>query len=423
MAVNDVQWELGSAVLYVSSGATVTGYWGLGSAWVTHEYAAAGGVTGTGEVAGSGARAAGVAGVAVAATGAVAGGGAQAAGVSGQGSTGRATGGGANAAGAAQVGVAATGAGSGPGAEAAGEAGVAVAGEGTITGSGAEAAGEAAVEVAGTGIASGGGAEAAGSGTVGVTTATATGTLAGSGARAAGSAQVRVTATGRATGGGAELAAAVEAFGLDATLADALRLYASPGVEITHLRAVGTIPGVRILLAAARNGPGVGMLRYLDGSLYWRAPGSATFGDAVAATVDGEYLVTDGEDAFKFVRCQAYADYLQERDGRVFLADRYQNAIGHDDVTAAEALAGSIETWQITARNESNVPLYHVSAWVDFETSGLELSANGVDWLGGASLGDLSPAAEVTLHLRRTIGAEAAYDPAVLNHVHFAFGA
>ena len=37
MAVQDVQWELGSATLYASSGAAVAGYWGLGSAWVTHE--------------------------------------------------------------------------------------------------------------------------------------------------------------------------------------------------------------------------------------------------------------------------------------------------------------------------------------------------------------------------------------------------
>ena len=63
------------------------------------------------------------------------------------------------------------------------------------------------------------------------------------------------------------------------------------------------------------------------------------------------------------------------------------------------------------------------SARVDFETTGLELSSNGVDWLGGASLGDLSPAAEATLHLRRTIGAAAAYDPAVLHHVHLSFSA
>ena len=42
MSVNDVQWELGSAMLYISSGATVTPRWGLGSIVVKHELVATG---------------------------------------------------------------------------------------------------------------------------------------------------------------------------------------------------------------------------------------------------------------------------------------------------------------------------------------------------------------------------------------------
>jgi len=51
MAVQDVQWELGSACVYTSSGETVTVRWGLGSAFVLHEYeVAAGGNAPTGHL-------------------------------------------------------------------------------------------------------------------------------------------------------------------------------------------------------------------------------------------------------------------------------------------------------------------------------------------------------------------------------------
>jgi len=41
MAVNDVQYELGSATLYNSSGTAITVLWGLGSVMALHEYVAA----------------------------------------------------------------------------------------------------------------------------------------------------------------------------------------------------------------------------------------------------------------------------------------------------------------------------------------------------------------------------------------------
>ena len=38
MAVKDTQWEIGSACLYTSSGSSVNLRWGVGSAFVLHEY-------------------------------------------------------------------------------------------------------------------------------------------------------------------------------------------------------------------------------------------------------------------------------------------------------------------------------------------------------------------------------------------------
>ena len=43
MSVNDIQWGLGSATLYSSSGATITPRWGLGAILIKHEFIAAAG--------------------------------------------------------------------------------------------------------------------------------------------------------------------------------------------------------------------------------------------------------------------------------------------------------------------------------------------------------------------------------------------
>jgi len=209
---------------------------------------------------------------------------------------------------------------------------------------------------------------------------------------------------------------------LEAIRADALRLYYA-GQEINHLRAVGTVPGVRVLHVAARNGHGAGILRYLGGNLYWRAPGSSTFGAAVAVPTDGHYLLFDGDDLDAFVRVEVYTDHLLAGDARVFLRDRYENAIGFDDVTAAEAAAGDVTTWSITCRNESDEILYDLTAWVDFATTGITLSADDVTYAAGVALGNLDPAESVPLYIKRTIAAAADYAPRLLTHLHFRFQA
>jgi len=211
--------------------------------------------------------------------------------------------------------------------------------------------------------------------------------------------------------------------------ADALRIY-HQGAEVPLLTAVGTLRGVIVTHAAAANGPGAGRLRCNSAGLAWQPPGESQYGDAVDVSAGGVFLVT-GPSADKFLRVTVHADYLMlPSETRVLLADRYNNAIASDDVTAAEAAAGDVETHELTAANDGDETLYNVRAWLDptaEATAYLEISANGSDWSSptsdptGIELGDLPAGATVPVYLRRTIPAGEPYDPKVLTHLHFGF--
>lgn len=214
------------------------------------------------------------------------------------------------------------------------------------------------------------------------------------------------------------------------THGDALRIETG-GQESLHLTAVGTLPGVVVLAAAGRNGPGTGRLRAdQDGTrLAWRAPGSATYGTPVVCSPDGLYLLEDGEDPDSWLRIQMRSAYAVpgHAEGRVALGDRWTNAVGHDDVTAGEASAGDVEGYTVTLSNDSTAGLSRVLAWLDAAVSDLEISDDDITYVSptseGAALGlaDIPAGGSITLYLRRTIGAAEPSDPDVLNHLHFSY--
>jgi len=234
-----------------------------------------------------------------------------------------------------------------------------------------------------------------------------------------------------------------------ATHADALRVEID-SVEISHLVAVGTIPGVSVAAVAARNGPGVGRLKSDGDKLAWQSPGSSEFGEPVTCAVDGSYLLEDGEDRDKWVRVQVYVSHLHpgHAAGRVALADRYAAGVGHDDVTAEEAAAGDLATYTLSLKNAGTAWLSNLRAWLgSVPTAGgwrdmfalmlgwhsggpagrLEISDDGATWVRPGSedaalvLPDLGPSATDTLHVRRTVDGGASAAPDVLAFLHFAF--
>jgi len=221
------------------------------------------------------------------------------------------------------------------------------------------------------------------------------------------------------------------------THADALQLKVS-GTEIQHLASVGTLRGVRVLSAAGRNGPGTGTLR-AEGNgtlLSWQAPGSSAFGSAVLCDADGSYLLEDGDDRNLWVPIQVYVDHLPDgsEEASVHLQDVYAGGTSHDDVTAAEASAGDVTTYQVTLENTSDVTLGHLHVWIEkglnagfrdlftiilhWWQSGasahlIEISEDNANWYqpeteaAAVDFPDLAPGETDILYVRRTIGAAA----------------
>jgi len=213
--------------------------------------------------------------------------------------------------------------------------------------------------------------------------------------------------------------------------ADALRLEVVT-VEVQHLAAVGTVSGVALLLAAARNGEGTGRLRIDSGGvqLSWQAPGSDTFGDKVNCTVDGEYLLEDGEDRDKWIRVQVYADHLPEdtEEAQVYLLQVYGGGVSDDDVTAVEASAGDVAVYMILMKNISAVGLSALKVWLHADTADIEISDSAIaGWVSPTTeetaldFPDLAAGDDDTLYLRRTIAASSASDAGVIDKLHFSF--
>lgn len=210
------------------------------------------------------------------------------------------------------------------------------------------------------------------------------------------------------------------------TRSDALQ-WLIGGTRVESLLAIGTIPGIAIGHVAGRNGPGVGGLRSEAGGghlVAWRAPGGA-YGVPVDVSSGNPIVAEDGLDATRFVILEASPAFLEAgpRESRVFLRDRF-NGFGPDDVPAAEASAGAVETFTVTMTNVSAMALKRCRVWIDAAVSGLEISTDGVSWstptseAAGLDFASFTAGQSKTLHVRRTIGAAAAADPDVLNHLH-----
>jgi len=209
---------------------------------------------------------------------------------------------------------------------------------------------------------------------------------------------------------------------------DALKIKVS-STETVHLAALGTVPGVVPLLAAAANGPGTAAIRSTSTSLSYRAPGSNTFGLPVDDTTDGTFVLHDGEDRSKWLRVQIYADHILPTriQSDVFLIDTFNNDVSSDDVSSAEATAGDIETHSVTLENVSGDTLTQITFWLDSLTKNIEISDDNVTFVApttkatGLQFAGLTPGATATLYIKRTITAGAESDPNILTHIHSFF--
>lgn len=214
--------------------------------------------------------------------------------------------------------------------------------------------------------------------------------------------------------------------------------------EVSQFEIVGAVPGLVVVQGAGRNGSGMGRLQIVAGEAQWRAPNSMNFGPAVDVSATGSYHLYDGDDGDKWVRVQSSASFLPggATSAPVYLADRYEtifsaelevgwNQIAGDDVTAAEAAAGDVETWDFQVANRNlDYGILALVAWIDPAVTWIEIAAApGGPWVSPATegaalgLGDLAPNSTVTLYVRRTVPASTPFDPAKLVLFHFAWNA
>lgn len=204
-------------------------------------------------------------------------------------------------------------------------------------------------------------------------------------------------------------------------------------MEIVHLLAAGTVPGVRVLAVAARNGTGTGHLKTTGAAgtmLSWKAPGSSAFGPEVNVSADASYVLEDPDSA-KWLRVQVYKDYLRSgpAQGAVRLYAVYNNGVGHDDVTAAEASAGDVAAYSVTTKNDSTQKLIAPRVWLDAAVSDLEISDDNATWVSPTTeaaalvFPDLPAGGSDILYLRRTIAAAATFDPKIENLLHMRYEA
>jgi len=203
---------------------------------------------------------------------------------------------------------------------------------------------------------------------------------------------------------------------------DALTIYYD-SAETKMLHHIRTLPGITIDYVSAGNGPGTGYLRYRNGYLNWKAPGSSEYGTQELAIDGKQVLLQDGQ---KYVRVTIDTDYVLEgSESAVYIEDVYENAVSHDDVTAGEATAGDITDYNCTMHNNSGNVISKLKVWL--KADNVEISNDDATYVSptveGSALefDDIPGGGDATLYFRRTIAAGAEYDADVLTQIYFSF--
>lgn len=175
---------------------------------------------------------------------------------------------------------------------------------------------------------------------------------------------VRTYLTGAASNGGAQ-----------ADHNAALGNYRSSS-EIGVLSATITSPiaNVTVDYIAGANGTGTGTLTATGSdTLAWTPPGG-TQGAAVTI-LNGETKIIEGSDLNKFVRVTRTSATALAGTASLAIVDVYNNAIGFDNVSSAEASAGDNEYRAICFKNESTLTVSGLVAYI--KTLGTQRTSDG----------------------------------------------
>ncbi len=164
------------------------------------------------------------------------------------------------------------------------------------------------------------------------------------------------------------------------------------GNEITHLAYAVSNPisNLTIDFLAGANGTGSGTITVTgDDTLTWTPPGGSA-GPAVTI-LNGETKILEAAGApEKFIRVSRTSTDPLTGTATLTLTDQFNNVIGMDNVSSAEAAAGDTEYRAIMLRNEAATEVKNVKIYIG--TLGTQLTTGGTQ-LGSSGGGTVSPAA------------------------------
>jgi len=196
------------------------------------------------------------------------------------------------------------------------------------------------------------------------------------------------------------------------THADAIRLYLSgasshEGAQADADAAIGNYRGttewtvlaqsvanaianVTIAHVAGANGEGAGTLTASGASeLKWTPPGGSQ--GAGVTIANGETKVLEGgTDTDKYIRVTRTSAAALSGTATVTLTDTFNNTVGLDDISSAEAAAGDDEQRGLYFKNESTVAVTLLKAWV--KTVGTQ-RVSAADQLAATGAGTLAVSA------------------------------
>jgi len=179
------------------------------------------------------------------------------------------------------------------------------------------------------------------------------------------------------------------------------------------------ISNITIDFIGGANETGDGTLTAIDSdNLAWTPPGGSQ--GASVTIANGETKVLEGgTDTDKHVRVTRTSAAALSGTATVTLADSFNNTVGMDNVSSAEAAAGDDEQRGLFLKNESTVAVTLFKAWVKTigtqrVSAGSQLGASGAgtlavtsgtfaDWDGGADTGGFCRIEEADGTLREIV--------------------
>jgi len=209
---------------------------------------------------------------------------------------------------------------------------------------------------------------------------------------------------------------------------------------------INPLASVTIEHVSGANGTGNGSLSS-DGAnaLRWTPPGGTQ--GALVTILNGETKILEGGTASKFIRVTRTTANDLDGSATVALSTFYNNAVGQDNLSSAEALAGHVSYRALMFKNESSGTVTNIQAWVDPAVSGISIGLElpisshiqdrtaggdtqapaGVTFDSGTTpgtglqIGTVPAGGMVGIWIKRDISAAAVASALTLSKIHYSF--